>query len=130
MVKSIFVYTIVFFFLFLVSFSLHEYFLEKKEIFLPFSLQKVYVFHLGYSLLVCTNFLIFSNVNKVSEQLGFIYLGTIMLKLILFSILFYKHLFVEDSLLFAAKISLLIPMILFLLTEVVFVSKILNKKQY
>ena len=52
-----------------------------------------------------------------------------MLKLVLFSILFYKHLFLEGSLPLSAKISLLIPMFVFLLSEAFFVTKILNKKQ-
>lgn len=129
MVKNIVVYTIVFFFLFLISFSLHEYFLENKEIDLSFSLKKVYLFYLGFSLLVCINFLILSSLNKFVEKLGFIYLGTIMLKIILFCVFFYKHLFLEVSFPLAAKISLLIPMFVFLFAEAFFVSKILNKKQ-
>jgi hypothetical protein len=71
---------------------------------------------------------LFSNVNKIFEQLGFIYLVTIVLKLLLFCLIFYKSLFAEE-LLFIARISLFVPMIIFLLTEAVFVAKILKKKQ-
>ena len=129
MIKSIFVFSVVFFFLFLISFSIHEYYIDNQEIVLPFSLKKVYLFHLGFSLLICTNFLLLSTVHKIFEQLGFIYLGTIVLKLILFSLIFYKSIFTEEELTFAARISLFIPMIVFLSTEAFFVVKILNKKQ-
>ena len=129
MVRSILVYSVVFFSLFLVCFSLHNYFLETKNIVLSFSLKKVYLFHLAFSMVICVNFLIFSTKEKVFEQLGFIYLGTILLKLTLFSIIFYKSLFTEEGLPFNARISLFIPMIIFLLTEAVFVSKILKIKQ-
>lgn len=129
MIKNILVFTTVFFFLFLVSFSLHQYFIENQEIVLPFSLKKIYLFHLAFSLLICANFLLLSTVDKIFEQLGFIYLGTIVLKLILFCLIFYKSIFTEQELTFAARISLFIPMIIFLLTEAVFVTKILNKKQ-
>ncbi|ARV15911.1 DUF6168 family protein [Polaribacter sp. SA4-12] len=129
MVRSILVYSVVFFSLFLVCFSLHNYFLETKNIILPFSLKRVYIFHLAFSLVICVNFLIFSTKEKVFEQLGFIYLGTILLKLTLFSIIFYKSIFAEEGLPFNTRISLFIPMIIFLITEVIFVAKILKIKQ-
>jgi hypothetical protein len=78
---------------------------------------------------ICINFLIFSTKEKVFEQLGFIYLGTILLKLTLFSIIFYKSIFAEEGLTFNARISLFIPMIVFLLTEAIFVARILKKEQ-
>ena len=129
MIKSIVGFTFIFFFLFLVSLSLHELYLENKQLILPFSLQKVYLFHLVFSLVICSNFLVFSTAAKVFEQLGFIYLGTILLKLILFSIIFHKTIFSEKGLPFSARLSLFIPMLVFLLIETVFVTKILKKKQ-
>ena len=103
--------------------------LEKLEIILPYSLRKVYLFHLGFSLLVCSNLQLISTVNKLSEQIGFIYLATLVLKIILFSIIFYQPIFKEENLVQSARISLLIPAIIFLLTEVIFVAKILNKRE-
>ena len=129
MIKSIVGFTFIFFFLFLVSLSLHKLYLENKQLILPFSLQKVYLFHLVFSLVICSNFLVFSTAAKVFEQLGFIYLGTILLKLILFSIIFHKTIFSKEGLPFSARLSLFIPMLVFLLTETVFVTKILKKKQ-
>ena len=129
MIKQILIFSTVFFFLFLISFSLHQFFIENQEILLPFSLKKTYLFHLTFSVLICTNFLLFSTVDKIFEQLGFIYLGTILLKLVLFSIIFYKSIFTEESLSTIARISLFVPSIIFLLTEAIFIAKILNKKQ-
>ncbi|MCL7762179.1 DUF6168 family protein [Polaribacter sp. Z014] len=129
MIKTLLVFSIVFFTLFLLSFSLHSYFIENHHIILPYSLKKIYIFHLVFSLLICSNFLIFSTVDKVFEQLGFIYLGTILLKLTLFSAIFYKSIFTEAGLSFYARLSLFIPMIIFLLTEALFVAKILKKNQ-
>ena len=129
MIKNIFLYAFVFFSLFFLSFYLHENYLKKQELILPFSLRKVYLFHLGFSLLICSNFLIFSNVDKIFEQLGFIYLATIILKLIIFCIIFYNPIFTEENLSFNARLSLFIPMIIFLLTEAIFVAKILKKKE-
>lgn len=129
MIKTIFLYSITFFSLFLISFYLHEYYLEKRLITLPYSLRKVYLFHLGFSLLICINFKVFSSVDKIFPQLGFIYLGTIFLKILLFSAFFYTSIFTLETLSQIARLSLFIPMIIFLLTEAVFVSRILNKRE-
>lgn len=129
MIKSIVGFTFIFFFLFLISLSIHELYIENQQIILPFSLQKVYLFHLVFSLIICSNFLVFSTFTKVFEQLGFIYLGTILLKLILFSIIFHKVIVSEEGLPFSARLSLFIPMLIFLLTETVCITKILKKKQ-
>lgn len=129
MIKSIFIYFLLFFGVFFLSFSLHQNYIEKQAITLPFSLKQVYVFHLGFSLLVCVNFKLFSNVDKIFSQLGFIYLGTLFLKIVLFCALFYRPIFKEENLPQIARVSLLIPVFIFLLTEAFFVAKILNKKE-
>jgi hypothetical protein len=129
MIKHIFIYFLIFFGIFFLSFSTHENYIDAQEIILPFSLQKVYVFHLGFSLLVCLNFRLFSNVDKIFSQLGFIYLLTLFLKIVLFYALFYQSIFNEENLSQIARVSLFIPMLIFLLTEAFFVTKILNKKE-
>jgi hypothetical protein len=129
MIKHIFIYFLIFFGIFFLSFSTHENYIDAQEIILPFSLQKVYVFHLGFSLLVCLNFRLFSNVDKIFSQLGFIYLVTLFLKIVLFYALFYQSIFNEENLSQIARVSLFIPMLIFLLTEAFFVTKILNKKE-
>lgn len=128
MIKNIFLFTLVFFSLFIISFFLHQYYIENSDILLPFSLKKIYLFHFCFSLLICTNFLLLSTVDKIFEQLGFIYLATIAFKLILFCIIFYNPIFTEENLSFISRLSLFIPMIIFLLTEAIFVAKILKKR--
>lgn len=128
MIKSIFLYVIIFTSLFFTSFFLHEYYLEQNNVILPFLIKKVYLFHAGFSLLICVNFRLLSNVDKIFSQLGFIYLGCLFLKLILFCIVFYKSLFNDKILSEIAKFSLILPMFIFLLTEAIFIAKILNKK--
>jgi len=128
MIKTIFLYSFIFFTLFFISFSLHNYFLEGNQVLLPFSLKKVYLFHLGFSMLICINFKLLSSVNKIADQLGYIYLGTLLLKIVLFSIIFYQSIFTEEELSKISRISMLIPALIFLLTEAIFVAKILNKR--
>ncbi|PQJ76867.1 DUF6168 family protein [Polaribacter glomeratus] len=129
MIKTLFLYTVVFFSIFLVCFSLNENILEKQQIILPFSLRKVYLFHLGFSLLICVNFKVLSSVDKIFSQLGFIYLGALLFKILLFCAIFYQPIFNEENLSQIARLSLLTPTLLFLLTEAFFVAKILNKQE-
>ncbi len=129
MIKDIFIYFLIFSGIFFLGFSTHENYIDTQEVILPFSLQKVYVFHLGFSLLVCINFRLFSNVDKIFSQLGFIYLVTLFLKIVLFYALFYQSIFNEENLSQIARVSLFIPMLIFLLTEAFFVAIILNKKE-
>tara|TARA_B110000211_G_C14025037_1_gene529399 strand:- start:248 stop:640 length:393 start_codon:yes stop_codon:yes gene_type:complete len=128
MIKAIAIYSLVFFSLFFIGLFLQENMIEKQTVILPFSLKKVYLFHLGFSLLICVNFKLFSTVDKVFEQLGFIYLGTLLLKIVLFYIIFYKSIFTKENLTQITRLSLFFPTIIFLLTEAIFVAKILNKK--
>ena len=128
MTKQLIFQFLVFFALFFTAFHLHEFILKNATIKTVFSLKKVYLFHFGFSWLICAHFTFFSTVDKIFQQLGFIYLISIFLKIVVFSIIFYNPIFSKENLDFASKISLLIPMIIFLLTEAVFVVKILNKK--
>jgi len=128
MIRSVLLFSVVFFIVFIIGFSIHDFLIQKQQIILPFSLKKVYLFHLFFSLIICINFLIFSNFNKFFEQLGFIYLGTILLKLTLFCFLFYPSIFTEEELALSSRMSLFIPVVLFLITEATIVAKILKKK--
>jgi len=129
MSKDIFRYVAVFALLFLIGFYGHQFFLEYLGLKILFSLEKVYLFHASFSALICVNLRVFSTVDKFFSQLGFIYLSTLVLKLILFAIFFYNPLFTITSFSFAEKLALFFPLFVFLLTEAVFVLKILNQKE-
>ena len=130
MIKNFITYTLTCILLYILGLFLHNTYLETNKILLPFSLQKTYLFHAGFSLIVCVNLLALSNVNKILDQLGFIYLGTILLKILLFSIIFYKSIITNEIIEFSARISLMIPLLIFLLIEAFFVVQILQKKEY
>lgn len=127
--KDLFRYILVFTTLFLIGFYTHSFLLNNAAHKLAFSLEKIYLFHAFFSAIICINLRLAATVDKISSQIGFIYLWTLIIKLILFLVFFYNPLFTKDSFSFVEKISLLIPLFLFLLTEVIFVAKILNQKE-
>lgn len=129
MSKDIFRYVAVFALLLLIGFYAHQFFLEYLGLKVLFSLEKIYIFHASFSALICVTLRVFSTVDKFFSQLGFIYLSTLVLKLIFFTIFFYNPLFTIASFSFVEKLALFFPLFVFLLTEAVFVLKILNQKE-
>ncbi|WP_299057592.1 DUF6168 family protein [uncultured Polaribacter sp.] len=106
----------------------HLMLLNNIEVTLPFSLKKLYLFHAGFSTLVGINIILISKIKKVLEQIGFIYLGSLFIKIMLFIAAFYPTITSEEKSSLIIKLSILIPTFLFLLIELLFVVKFLKRK--
>jgi hypothetical protein len=130
MTKSIVVYAVSFLLLFLASLFSHQFILDTQSISLRFKLIPVYVFFVLASFLICVVFKSFTYFEKTKEQLGFLYLFTLFIKIILFSIIFYKSIVVLKDISKIESFNLLIPLFIFLALEVTFVARILNQKTY
>lgn len=125
--KNFIIYLVVFGVFYVLGVYTHSCILENKGIKLVFSLQNIYLFHALFSLMVCVVFKILSKNHNILQQLGYIYLGTLFLKIIVFSILFYNPIFTTENLEKTQSISLLIPIAIFLSLEVFFIAKIISK---
>lgn len=113
--------------LFTLGVAVHEYIIANNSVKIGYSLVKVYLFHAIYSFLLCAVFQILSDVRKWQEQLGFLYLGALVFKLVFFSVLFSSFLFGQETFTFPERVSMLVPVFIFLLPEVYFIYKILMK---
>ena len=91
-------------------------------------LKKSYLFHFLFSLLLVIAFQILSNSQKVFEQLGFLYIGMLVFKIVVFTAIFFPQLMGDQPLSHFYRAMILIPIFIFLTLEVIFVSKILRKK--
>jgi hypothetical protein len=129
MIKRVLSILLAFITLAIIGVYAHTVILENQEVAVPFSLHKLYHFHAGFSILICVNLEILDGFNKIRGQLGYLYLGALLLKIVLFSAVFYQVIINGEAESFISKISLLVPTFIFLLTEVFFVAKILNRKQ-
>lgn len=131
MVKKILLYTVIAIVLFLIAYNVHFYFTTNLNIHHPFRVWDVYLFQAVASLLLVIAFeLLASLTTKYKDQLGFIYLASIALKVMLFCILFREVLFSSVILSKSDSLSLLIPIFIFLFYEVFFIAKILNRSTY
>jgi hypothetical protein len=128
MIRQIFIYMLAFGMLFFLGEYIHNYYIQSQEITLGFSLRNMYAFHAFFSLQLCIVFSLLVTNEKISPQLGFIYLATFVLKIIAFCGFFYNPIFTAEKLSNIQRVSLIIPMVLFLILEVYFIIRILNKK--
>ena len=129
MSKTLLTYLIVFFTLFFSTYYLHNYFIDTDSFVLRFNLKPIYLFFAGFSLIICIVFQFLRLVKKAKDQLGFIYLGTLVLKMLFFVIVFKKNVLDLPNLTKLESINMLIPLFIFLFTEVYFIAKILQQKK-
>lgn len=118
---------LVFGLLYLLGYQMHYYYLSHIGFTTSFSLHKVYVFHALFSFLICVFFLFLSKRERFKDQLGFLYLGTFVFKLMTFAVIFSRVLFSTLKFTFEDKLSLLFPLVIFLSLEAYFITKILAK---
>lgn len=126
MIKRILYFTAIVVVLYLIIFNIHSYTLLKNEIYTSFSLHSVYLFHFIGAILVYA--VVEFVADKLPTQAGYAYLASIFLKIGFFVLIFKDTIFTNDNLTKPERISLVIPLILFLIAEAIGVSKLLNSK--
>lgn len=126
MIKRILYFITIAVLLFIVSYMSHSYILSTRDIYLPFSLFSVYLFHV---IATCLIYLITEVVaSKLPSEAGYSYLALMLLKIGFFVLIFQDSVFAGDELAKPQRVSLVIPLFIFLITEAIAVSKLLNSK--
>lgn len=129
MTKSILSYILVGLILLAITFLAHSFVVNQNNINHPFSLFDVYLFQGSATIFICVVFEIINRkVKQLSDQLGFIYLGVMVLKIVIFCIVFKSVVFSDIQLTKIDSASLLIPIFIFLFFEVYVIAKILNRE--
>ncbi len=125
MIKRLLIYSLIAGLMFVVSFGLNSYVLNEFGIVSNFSLLSVYSFHLISSLIVYV--MIELAAKHMPDQAGFAYSIGVFVKMGFFMILFGSVVFGEEDLQKIERVSLIIPLFLYLITEAIASSKLLNK---
>lgn len=129
MFKKLLIILVVFLLVGTTSYFLHVLFLgEDHHSIIPL-LKKAYLFHFIFSLILTVMFVILAKSEKLFVQLGFIYMGLLVFKIVVFATLFYPQLLGKNLLSSFYRSSLLIPVIVFLPLEVIFISKLMQTKK-
>jgi hypothetical protein len=106
-----------------VAYNIQNYVTQGE---LPYSLQKLYLFH-GVAVLIV--YLSIELVNsKLPNQLGFAYLTLMFVKIGDFILLFQSSIFSDIDLSLLDRLGLLIPFFLFLVIETACIAKLLKEK--
>ena len=129
MLKNIILYIVVFTVMGATSYFLQNFVLSTPPSYFGPLLIKAYSFHYLFSLTLVIVFLIASKNKSFFEQLGFMYMGVLVFKIMVFAILFYPYLLGELIMPQIYRGMLLIPVIIFLFLEVFFISKIMGNKR-
>ena len=122
-------YTASFAVLFLIIHFSQEFVLNESNNTVRFNLWDTNVFLVVASLLICVHLKLFSTIKSLQPQLGFIYLPTLFIKGGLFFLAFKSSIFSLETLTMVERLSLLVPLLLFLGLEVFFVVKILAQNE-
>ncbi|WP_394337005.1 DUF6168 family protein [Confluentibacter lentus] len=128
MIKYFFIYLLSFTVLYFFAIALHEWILYINDIHIRYQLNYVYLFFAIISFLICVIFKILTFIPKAKEQLGFFYMPTIFLKIILFFFVFNNSIVGLPNLTKSESLNLLTPLFIFLGLEVIFLYHLLNKK--
>ncbi|MFI8377830.1 DUF6168 family protein [Leeuwenhoekiella sp. NPDC079379] len=111
-----------------VSYFLHLAILDFLGVELPYSLLNFYLFAAISSLIICLTFISLPDlVPALHDKLGFMFLFSIFGKLFLLVLVFKDFLFSDVLFSRLERLSMLIPIFIFLVYEVLVIVKILNK---
>lgn len=128
MIKQLFVYLLIFLLVFFAIYLIHDYFIFDYWQDIRYNLFDINSFFCLTSFLICVHFLVFSHSKLLEPFLGYLYLPTLFIKGILFYLFFKNSVFDIDNLTTVERLNLLIPFLIYLIIEVLFIIKILNPK--
>lgn len=126
MIKRVLYFIVAIILLFLISYTTHDYILNLREIDLSYSLFSVYSFHVIATIIVYVSLEVLAD--NLPNEAGYGYLALMLLKIGFFLLIFQDTVFPEEKLIKLERVSLVIPLFLFLATEAIVVSKLLNSK--
>lgn len=128
MIKRILGYLVVACLVFAITFFIHDYSLNMKNLYLSYSLLNVYLFNFIASVLIYTSIEVLAE--KLPSQAGYGFLACVFLKIGFFVVLFQDTVFSEVRLELYQRLSLIVPFFLFIIIESIAIAKLLNSKEF
>lgn len=128
MIKRILGYLVVACLVFAITFFIHDYSLNMKNLYLSYSLLIVYLFNFIASVLIYTSIEVLAE--KLPSQAGYGFLACVFLKIGFFVVLFQDTVFSEVRLELYQRLSLIVPFFLFIIIESIAIAKLLNSKEF
>ncbi|WP_031426794.1 DUF6168 family protein [Flavimarina sp. Hel_I_48] len=112
----------------IVFYFLHLGVLNVLNVELPYNLLNFYLFGAISSLIICLTFITLPELlPELHDKLGFMFLFSIFAKLLLLALIFRNLLFSDTVFTRMERLSMLIPIFVFLIYEVLVLTRILKK---
>ncbi|UII22035.1 DUF6168 family protein [Fulvivirga ligni] len=109
------------------TYALHTYLLSSYGAEVGLSISGIYIFHTIAMLVVC---LLIEAMNSIMpSQAGYAYLASIFIKIGLFVLIFHPVIFTEEGMNMAEKLSVVLPMMIFIIIEAIYCGRLLNSQQ-
>lgn len=126
MIKRIVVFTLLVITLGVLGFYLNSYLVSNSETTLTFSIASIYLFNSLASIIIYTAVEVV--LKYLPNETGYLYLGLMLVKFGVFILMFQTSIFSETGLTKPEKVTILVPILTFLMVEAIAVSKLLNNK--
>ncbi len=124
MTKRFLRFTVIFISVSILLYISHKYLLSFAGATLSYTLLDIYLFHFIASFSICAIVEWLSS--KLPNQVGYIYLSTIFIKIGVFVLIFKPIIFGVEDLPMSERFSIIVPMFIYLIIEVIYSGSIMN----
>lgn len=126
MIKRFFPFTMLVLLTGVVLYFVQQYILSAMGQSVGFSVAGMYVFHFVAYIIICLSveFLY----SKLPSQVGYAYLASVFIKIGVFVLVFKSAIFAAESLSMPERLSIVVPMFVFLVLEAVYCGRLMNSQ--
>ncbi|GAB3330119.1 hypothetical protein GCM10027429_06890 [Marivirga atlantica] len=103
----------------------HSFLLTSFDESISFTLSGIYYFNAAACIMICASAEFLSV--KLPSQVGYAYLASIFIKIGLFTLIFKEVLLTEGEFPMSERLSIVVPMMVFLVIEAVYCGRLMNK---
>ncbi|MBL6449927.1 hypothetical protein JMN32_26680 [Fulvivirga sp. 29W222] len=94
---------------------------------MAFSLLGMYIFHFSAYFIICLSVELLYT--RLPSQVGYAYLASVFIKIGVFVLVFKSAIFGAEDLSMAERLSIVVPMFLFLIFEATYCGRLMNSQQ-
>ena len=124
MIKRFFYFTTFVIAVTVVLYFTHQYLLNDLAEEGSISLSAMYLFHFIAYVIICFSIEILNT--KLPSQVGYAYLASVFIKIGVFVLVFKSTIFTAEELSMASRLSIVIPMFIFLVFEATYCGRLMN----
>ncbi|GAA0892280.1 hypothetical protein GCM10009122_19590 [Fulvivirga kasyanovii] len=127
MIKRFLSFTVVVVMLTVILYVVHIYLLDYMGEEMTFSLSGMYIFHFIAYFVICLSVELLNT--RLPSQVGYAYLASVFIKIGVFVLIFKSAIFGANELNMTERLSVVVPMFVFLIFEAIYCGRLMNSQQ-